>query len=536
VIQLDPTAGYGQRIVTQEIAKSYFSQPGPKAKKQRKDDRKAVATGVGAVAAGGGLVAGGIPGMQAHSGKFANKESGTKVKAKPGEYAAAGRGGIFGFRINAHENYLKRKTAELKDPGNQGMTSQYGHFMRGRTPGKIESEKKILAHMKTGRKASHVALAGGTAALIYGSQRKPKLVPREEVGKTFKVTSDNPRRDNTALAVGGAVGGAGAYGAARGLESQGRQWNKRAVRSLKEADKLVPGVGEHKIKASGHRVPRIEPTHSTEGISWGQDRFFHEKDHKVVERAGKLHGKATQEKYFGHVYGKTARGIRRGVLPVAAGASALGGYNLYRGKRPDKKVRKSLAELSYEVEKGRFRDARAARQLVRQTKRADKRGRLVRSYVEPAKTEFQQTARESIKEAEQAVDRSSRKASRRVGVATGVGLGGGLAGGLTLGELGRQTIRHRYEEASKSEPISDFPAGYYQYLLPTIREEIAAIPETRRNPISPLQQIAGSRLMADGTRKIRSPNPFFRTRRTREGMKQVVMGQQMVNRGAGEPL
>jgi hypothetical protein len=175
--------------------------------------------------------------------------------------------------------------------------------------------------------------------------------------------------------------------------------------------------------------------------------------------------------------------------------------------------------------------SQSARQ-ARKAKRAANRGRFVRRMAAPTVQDFKDATAQALRDADQVADRASRKGARRVAIGTGIGIGGGL----TLGELGRQEIKRRYEPASKSEPITETPAGYYGYLLPTIREDIARIPVTRRNPISPLQQVAASNMMAEGTRKIRSINPFFRARRTRQGMQELVMGTQMVNRGAGEPL
>lgn len=533
-------AGHGERITTQEIAKAYFGDTSVKARQKRKDDRKAVATGVGATAAGAGLVGGGIPGMRPRSQAYYSNKGGP-LKDKPKQLAAAGKGGIFGYRQHAHENEIKR--IQEHTPGWHD-NAEMRHFMNARGAGEIASEKKIVRHMKMGRKLSHGALVGGAGLMVYGSQRKPKLVPREDrITKRLQVTSNDPHRDATALAAGGAVGTVGSLGAAHGLKRQGLKWNERTKAALREAEKNVPGTGEFKSRKVAGRagVPDTKPTHSGEGIGWGPERFFSGRTESEVKAAGKARGAASKNRYFARVYGTNAHVLRRYVAPTAAVASAAGGVSLYRQHKAGKPVRKSLVEMR-EVEKSYFSAANrasrvAARRSAREARQAARGGALIqRKVAKPVAAEIDRSvdrANAALKATGEEVVRNVERRAPRIGLKTGLAIGTGVGGGLTLGELGRQEIRRQYERPVRKD---DIPAGYYPYLLPTIREDIAGIPETRRNPISPLQQIAGSRLMADGTRKIRSHNPFFRTRRTREGMKQVVMGQQMVNRGAGEPL
>lgn len=159
---------------------------------------------------------------------------------------------------------------------------------------------------------------------------------------------------------------------------------------------------------------------------------------------------------------------------------------------------------------------------------------------------------QTIREADQAAQRRIRQAEeagartiRRASIGIGAGVGTGIGGGLTLGALSnrlidpkrrRQAKREARTQADYALAKADVPAGYYPYLLPTIRDDIAAIPATRHNPISPLQQIAAANVTGEGLADIRSRNPFFRRARTIRGTQQMVMGQQMLSRGAGEPL
>lgn len=560
---IDTTPAHGVRIPNQEVAKAYFSDTSVKARQKRKDDRKAVATGVGTTAMGVGLIGGGIPGAKPKSKAIWGPES-SKIRDMPKNVIQGGKGGIFGFRENAHklllEGYEHGKKVNTHD------TDVAGHFLRGAGNGAIESEKKVIGHMKRGKKISNRALIGGAALTAYGATRKPGLVPRNDQVKKanrIKFETDDPRRNAIAMTAGGAAGTAGALGAGQVLAHQNRAWSRRAVESYKRAGqvtpdqiphqkgqpkphqpKAAPELGEHTVSRKGG-LHRVEPKMSGKDfIERGQHHVAHWSKEKI-EEVGMHRGAAQKQRYFARLYGTHAKLANRYVAPGAALVGAVGAKNLY-SQRKKKPVGKSLVELR-EVEKSYFsaanRAARvAARRSAREARQQARGGALIqRKVAEPVAAALDRSvdrAGEKFKEsanqaANQAVSNFERRAPR-IGLKTGVAAGVGLGGGATLGELGRQEVKRQYDKRSVRK--DDIPAGYYPYLLPTIREEIAGIPATRRNPISPLQQLAGARLMADGTRKIRSHNPFFRTSRTREGMRQLVMGQQMVNRGAGEPL
>lgn len=75
--------------------------------------------------------------------------------------------------------------------------------------------------------------------------------------------------------------------------------------------------------------------------------------------------------------------------------------------------------------------------------------------------------------------------------------------------------------------------GDYPYLNTQIRADVMGIPETRTNPISPLQMLSATNMIADGSRKVRSIWPIGRAKRTREGMALIGQGTQMVYQPVG---
>lgn len=307
-------------------------------KAMTKDEKKkATATGVGAVGIGAGLVGGGIPGAKAdsragrqlfpHLPEYQSptvKDLFHRGPIQPRVEAAArmGRGGIFGYRDDAHARFLRRQTGEVpyKD-----LTTRSNIFLRGQGAGKVAPEKKIIRHMRAGRKASYGLLAGGAGLTAYGTHKK-----KEPVGKA----SDAERRSAALGVAGGTIAG-GSYGAARLLEHQGRKWASQSAQDIEAARKIIPELGGWtEGSRKNKRIPNVKPDLSNKDVENRRRNIFHNYNRSQTEKAGKLRGSAAQGRYFSGVYGVNARRIRRIGIPagLAAGAAGAGGVALSRRK------------------------------------------------------------------------------------------------------------------------------------------------------------------------------------------------------------
>lgn len=276
--------------------------------------------GAGAVTAATGLVGGGIPGFQSNSSTIRDVRQGGWAR-RTGAAMSSGRGGIFGYRTDAHQGALNRFEADkVKYAGRK--TKRENMFLRGRGDGKIAPEKDIIRHLKVGRKISHGMLAGGGALVVAGSLAAHQRQVRKD--------------DRSVNAYHGAIAGGGASLAALGLgggavlNAQGRQWKARSDASLREAERVVPSVRAHRssadIAADRKLWSRRTPTPAQ------------------AYEAGLHRGDATQARYFSRVYrasGKMATKV--GIAGVAAGAAGAGGLALQRRKT---RVRKAGSHLA----------------------------------------------------------------------------------------------------------------------------------------------------------------------------------------------
>jgi hypothetical protein len=140
------------------------------------------------------------------------------------------------------------------------------------------------------------------------------------------------------------------------------------------------------------------------------------------------------------------------------------------------------------------------------------------------------------------VGNSGKRAGMYIAGGTGLGLAGGIGGGMTLGAAGRRIVdpnRQRREEKRRKRDFTLAKAEYdddlYAYRR-AVEYDIGLIPRTRRNPVSPLEQWAASRIIGEGMADVRSRNPFFRRSRIIRGTQEMVLGSTMVQRGVGERL
>lgn len=313
----------------------------------RRKDRTAsgaAITGAGAVTAGTGLVAGGVPGAKADfSSVFRMKpSSGTGVKRAvttvtgKAPVARALPGGILGFRQSAHRGGLAG-FSQMRDSAKK-TKSAHEAFFQGRNAGKIAPEEKVLSHMSRARGGAAAALIGGTAVTAYGVHRSKTPVRKSQ---------RSSERYNGALAGVGAGGLAVSAGGTKALRGQQRHWEKAATKSVDEAGKLVPNIAgregkrlnlkqmhQHKIKNPGQPFPKTMYPKVTDSQIKRDPKIMAGVKPSTARRAGELRGAAAQQRHFAEVYGNTAKVVGRFRAPSAiVGAAGVGGLMAARRKK-----------------------------------------------------------------------------------------------------------------------------------------------------------------------------------------------------------
>lgn len=302
----------------------------------RRKAESGAAIGAGGTAAGVGLIGGGIPGFKANSStienmKRTNKTTGARNSwpKRAGATASSLRGGIFGWRTDAHKGFLRTQQNDEKHFAGK-PANRADMYHRGVGSGKIGPEEKIIRHMKLGRRASGVALVGGTAAIAAGVHHA-KGPKKPEVSKAERPQHRSDTA-NAALATGGAAAAGTSYGGARLLEREGRKWNAKAKVSYAESAKVIPNLKagkelHHPKLTANTRVGSVWPAQSNDKITNEHKRVLAGKSKVQAAEAGAHRGRALQEGYFGNVYGKTAKMVRKVPKPALAvagvGASGL---------------------------------------------------------------------------------------------------------------------------------------------------------------------------------------------------------------------
>jgi len=84
------------------------------------------------------------------------------------------------------------------------------------------------------------------------------------------------------------------------------------------------------VTLSRTKVPAVRPDVKAKHVT---DAMLSGHSNKAIETAGRLHGKATNQSYFGHVYGTMGTGMRRIALPVGAATAVAGGVGLRRNQQ-----------------------------------------------------------------------------------------------------------------------------------------------------------------------------------------------------------
>lgn len=280
--------------------------------KRKNDDVKnsAIASG-GGVVAGLGLLGGGIPGVKSNSEVLENMRDPKKTWGqRTGAGLASMRGGIFGYRTDAHQKALNRLTDNYnyfhgKDASRTGM------HQRGREAGKLAPEKQVITHLKRGRKISNALLVGGAGATYYGiKQMKDKKKPPKNLRYEFGKSERSDRFYGSLLGAGGTAAGSSML-AESIMRGQQKRWAQKKEASLKEAEKIIP---------------RMKVDTASDDIKNNPNKYLTGKSKQEAYDAGFQRGHATQYKYFAHTYGKNAkyaRAVRNPAL-ITAGVGAAG--------------------------------------------------------------------------------------------------------------------------------------------------------------------------------------------------------------------
>jgi len=303
------------------MSQSAFGVEHTKISKRNKDDAKNSAlTAGGGVVAATGLLGGGIPGVHSKHEMLAGAmDKDAPWQRRAGSALASMRGGVFGYRTDAHQKTLKEKVDNWNHFKNK-PANRKEMYLRGRDKGKIEPERQVIRHLKRGRKLSNALLIGGGAAAVHGvnKMREKNPVPknlRYEFGKAEK--SD---RFYGALAGGGGAA-AGASMIAEGvMRGQQKRWTRKKDAALGEAEKITP---------------RVKTTTPSPDIENDANKFFAGKSKKDAFETGVQRGHATQHKYFAHTYGKNAKYARM-VRNPALIVGGVGGTGLFLSREKKK--------------------------------------------------------------------------------------------------------------------------------------------------------------------------------------------------------
>lgn len=289
-------------------------------------ERSGTAIGAGSVLGTVGLVGGGIPKVKANR-LLVDVKNAPARRTKVANAARAYRGGEFGYRHNAHQTFKEHKlTGDAP-----GKATRAEHYAHGDTLGRRAAEDTIIRHLKVGRTASNVALAGG-AALVGGGL----IGHRKQVAK-------RENRRNDALVSGGLTTAGLGGGGSLVLDSQGRKWSARSATHLDAAQKHNPKLGGYDVERKKGRVPDIKPHLRSGDITANHHKIFAGRSKEHAQTAGQLRGVARQARYFGGVYGDMARAARKvGAAGALVGAAGLGAKHL-NGK--PREVAKNLASL-----------------------------------------------------------------------------------------------------------------------------------------------------------------------------------------------
>jgi hypothetical protein len=298
--------------------------------------------GAGTVTAGGGLVAGGIPGTRLKpleglkpfktdgsidalrgtrgdafwnnrpEGMLRPENLAHNVKAAA-RMAPMGRGGILGYRVNVHDAFLEHPKTEAEKL-KAGMGPEAG---KGALAGKMKAEKGVLRGMKAGRKAAYGATALGVGAIAEGRHRQNE------------VRKDDQTKHAGMLGAAGASAGIG-LGAPKVINHFSNQYREAAKDHIREATRIAPEVGGLYTKpAKRGKLNRVKsPSQETmypqkRGEQMARENVLGNIKGKGNKRAVGYHlGAAANKRHFVEVMDSTSKWTK---IAGVGGAAALGG-------------------------------------------------------------------------------------------------------------------------------------------------------------------------------------------------------------------
>lgn len=309
-----------------------------KAEKQQiaKSQKDGAMVGAGTVAAGTGLLAGGVPGVKEPDAlniwNIRGKVRGTPL-IKPADHrnvesrfsrsnlahnakilAPQPRAGILGFRAAAHQAFID--DSKNKKHGNA--------YVKGMRAGKLESEEKIVRGMRTARRATYPLTIGGIGLAAAGRHR-------QRVGKA---ASDRAKRWGGEAVGAGLTTAAVGHGVPEVLDRYSRRYADSAKAHTVAAQRLAPHFGGLKTtpaKISDFGV-MTHPARQTIYPERTDRELAADKSADRIRTAatratvGRHRGIAAQERHFVEVFDSTSRAVRRARGPglALAGAGAAG--------------------------------------------------------------------------------------------------------------------------------------------------------------------------------------------------------------------
>jgi hypothetical protein len=313
------------------------------AKSERGDRARSAALGTGAVLAGGGFVAGGVPGAKvtANDAIVEGIKRGTPA-SRLTHAAQAAPGGVFGYRHAAHQRFIN-ENLNLKDQKYTGGTPQHDKYWAGANKGRVNAEKDVMGYLKRARRVSHGALIGG-AGLMAASRIKRKERKPGEVGKAERRKKEYQSPSGMAGIVGGSTLAAGSLGVATHLERKGDEWANQAARAYKRSEKMAPNAGGFDIINPRSVEPKkrtnvlhVKPHKTFEEIGAESGHTLAGQTPKSAGKLGEMHGGAAQNRYFAGQFGGNAKLVRRLGVSSGAGIAALAGYGYHQQKRDRRK-------------------------------------------------------------------------------------------------------------------------------------------------------------------------------------------------------
>lgn len=340
------------------------------ASRDRKNIEGSAIAGAGAVTAGTGFIAGGVPGAKSDfTGVLRAADNLANTKGKKGAKKAVSTvrgvtpalkslpGGILGFRAHAHQGgqvgFEQAAAAAKKNPPKDAV----GNFYRGRNEGKIPAEVKVLRGMTRGRHVANAALVGGTAVTAYGlHHRKKPVSKRDRKNDTY----------NASLAGAGATGVAVSHGGSKYLDSHRDRYAASASRNVDAAGKLAPKIAGRReknwsynkklkfmAKNPGESIPKgMHPSISDGAIKQHPD-LLEGVSNRTARKVGHLRGVAAQERHFSEVFGNTAKVVRGFRTPSAiVGGVGVGGLLATEHAKKTKPIKKSAGVSAFGVEHG----------------------------------------------------------------------------------------------------------------------------------------------------------------------------------------